>query len=264
MKAKVIKNTKINDRYGYMVIQSKELSTSSEAGRFFMVSPRINDETTSDPLINRAFAIADVFDDDKVLFIYQVVGRVTNILTTVKEGDELNVVGALGTKFTITENKNVALVAGGVGIAPMIILGKKLRSEGNKVTLFYGGGSKKDILPLDILSGSYDNIEVSTDDGTVGSKGLVTKLLLSSNEKFDNVYTCGPTGMLSAVVKTVLSIDDSIDIEVSMEARMGCGVGACLGCLIPIISKDGSIENRRCCVEGPIFDGKMIAFERLV
>ena len=264
MKAKVIKNIQINDKYGYMVIQSKELFTSSEAGRFFMISPRINNETNSDPLINRAFAIADIFDDDKVLFIYQIVGRVTKILTTVKEGDELNVVGALGTKFTICENKNVALVAGGVGIAPMLILGKKLRSVGNKVTLFYGGGSKKDILPLDILLGLYDNIEISTDDGSVGCKGLVTKLLLSSSEKFDNVYTCGPTGMLSAVVNTVLSIDESIDIEVSMEAKMGCGIGACLGCLIPTIDKDGSIINRRCCVEGPIFDGKTIAFERLV
>ncbi len=264
MKAKVIKNIRVNDKYGYMIIESKELSSSSEAGKFFMLSPRINNITNSDPLINRAFAIADVFHNDTILFIYQIVGRVTTILTTVKEGDELNVVGALGTKFTICESKNVALVAGGVGIAPMIILGKKLRSQGNKVTLFYGGGSSKDILPLDILSGSYDNIEISTDDGSVGCKGLVTKLLLASNEKFDHIYTCGSTGMLSAVVKTVLSIDDGIDIEVSMEAKMGCGIGACLGCLIPTIDKNGTIANRRCCVEGPIFDGKTILFERLV
>ena len=264
MKAKVIKNIQINDKYGYMVIESKELCASSEAGKFFMVSPRLNNETNSDPLINRAFAIADIFDDDTILFIYQIVGRVTSMLTTVQEGDYLNVVGALGKRFTICESKNVALVAGGAGIAPMIILGKKLRSNGNKVTLFYGGASKKDIIPTEILSTSYDNLEIATFDGSLGLKGLVTKLLLASSEKFDNVYTCGPTGMLSAVVKAVSSIDENIDIEVSMEAKMGCGIGACLGCLIPTIDKDGTVVNRRCCVEGPIFDGKTISFERLV
>ena len=264
MKAKVIKNIKINDKYGYMVIESKELSKSSEAGNFFMISPRINDETNSDPLINRAFAIADIFDNDTILFIYQVVGRVTKTLGAVKEGDDLNVVGALGTKFTICENKNVALVAGGAGIAPMIILGKTLRANGNKVTLFYGGATKNDIIPTDLLSTCYDNLEIVTFDGSLGLKGLVTKPLLASDEKFDNVYTCGPTGMLSAVVKAVSSIDDKIDIEISMEAKMGCGIGACLGCLIPTIDNDGTIVNRRCCVEGPIFDGKKIAFERLV
>ncbi len=264
MKAKVIQNTQINNDYGYMIVESEELYASSEAGKFFMISPRINNETNSDPLINRAFAIADMLDNNRILFIYRIVGRVTTMLTSVKEGDKLNIVGALGTKFSICENKNVALVAGGVGIAPMIILGKVLRKHGNKVTLFYGGASKKDILPLDILSTSYDNLEVSTLDGTVGSKGLVTKLLLSSDEKFNNIYACGPTGMLSVLVKSVLLIDESIDIEVSMEAKMGCGIGACLGCLIPTISNDGSIVNRRCCVEGPIFDGKKIVWERLV
>jgi len=263
MKAKVIDNTVINSLYGFCVLSPEDLVLGKNAGRFFMISPIANGKCReiSDPLLNRPFAIANIYDDGSFLFIYQIVGKGTNIISRLKAGDTVDIIAPLGNYFNLVKNSNVALIAGGVGVSPLIYLGKLLRDQGCTVSIFYGGRSEANILPLDLLSGAYDNISISTEDGSVGNKGFVTESIISDIAKFDYFYSAGPTGMLYAITK--LAIDNNIPISVSLESHMGCGIGACLGCLVPMLDNQFAKEQR-CCISGPVFDGKIIDWDRLL
>lgn len=261
MNGKVISNKRLNAKFGYMEVKCPKIAEDKSAGRFFMVSVHPVGYNSFDPLLKRPFAVCDVMDSEHFSFLYMVCGRGTDMLTQVKEGQELSFTGPLGNYFKLAKNSDVALVGGGVGIAPMVITAKRLKELGSKVTLFYGGRSKDDILMIDKLQNICDEFVPVTEDGTLGIKGLVTVPLKERIGEFKKIYACGPNIMLKFV--TGICVDAGVKIEVSLDEQMCCGVGACLGCLIPL-KINGEQADKRCCVEGPIFDGASVDWARLI
>ena len=253
MKGLVVENRALNDSYFLLKIHSEEVLDNVKPGQFIMINTN-RYSYTYDPLLRRPFSIAD-FSEQVLTIIYKVVGKGTSILKDFNRSDEINFSSNLGNGFSLMENGNVALVGGGVGIAPLLFLSKTLKSLNNEITLFYGGRNKDEIILLNEFERYCDEIVVSTDDGSMGGKGLITEFL---HGEYDKIYTCGPKLMMKKVVEMAES--KGMDVEVSMEERMACGVGACLGCIV-YINDDNGIIQKRCCVEGSVFDGKKVIWE---
>lgn len=204
-------------------------------GQFYMV----RGWEALDPFLARPISIADL-EDGKIKFLYEVKGRGTHIISKLKKGDKLSVLGPLGNGFDLNTKGKIALISGGIGIAPMLYLAKSLQG---KVDLYCG--FRDNPYFLEIIGQYVDNIFVATDNGVMGHKGFVTELF--NPMEYDLVYTCGPTPMMKVAMNICR---DKVPLYVSMENRMACGIGACLGCTVETIR---GIE--RVCKEGPVFRG---------
>lgn len=225
-------------------------------GQFVMV--RVSDGL--DPLLRRPFSIHrldGVSGEFEILF--RVVGLGTRHLARCSVGDRVEVLGPLGRGFR-SERGRPLLVGGGVGVAPLLFLADHLRAEGGTPKLLLGGRSDRDILCHDDFSCLAVPYALATEDGSLGEAGLVTRLLeqeLAAGEGAAAVYTCGPPAMLAAVATLCASV--GVPCQVSLEATMACGVGACLGCVIP--GSEG--EYLRVCKEGPVFRAEEIDWKAL-
>lgn len=232
--------------YKFVEILNKEILTDEvftltfegdfegKPGQFYML--KVNE--FQDPLLGRPISISDI-DGNKIVFLIQIMGRGTKYLSNLRVGDKVGLLGPLGNGFNLTEGKT-ALLAGTAGIAPMLYLAKNLNT---KPDLYVGYRSGE--YYTDKFKDYVENIYIATEDGSVGHKGYALDIL--DAEKYDKIYACGPMPMINALVKKY----PNANIEVSLEARMGCGVGACLSCNCK--TKDGHI---RICKEGPIIDGR--------
>jgi len=160
----------------------------------------------------------------------------------------LNLIFPLGNSFSIPQNKDakVLLIGGGVGIAPMLFLGSYLNDLGYRCNFLLGGRSELNLLQLDDFV-KYGNIYTTTEDGSHGEKGFVTQHSVLEKEKFENIYTCGPTPMMKAVA--AYAAKSGVTCEVSLENTMACGFGACLCCVTD--TTDGHLCV---CTEGPVFN----------
>ncbi|WP_313232761.1 dihydroorotate dehydrogenase electron transfer subunit [Tissierella praeacuta] len=207
-------------------------------GQFYM----IRGWNGLDPFLPRPISIADL-DNGKIKFLYEVRGRGTHIISRLKKGDRLSVLGPLGNGFNLEVQGKIALLSGGIGIAPMLYLAKNLSGE---VTIY--SGFRNDAYFLDQIKPYVKNIFIATEDGSNGHKGFVTELFDPS--KYDLVLTCGPTPMMEVVIKMC---EGQVPVYVSMESRMACGIGACLGCTIETIR-----GMERVCKEGPVFKGEEV------
>ncbi|ADR18918.1 dihydroorotate dehydrogenase electron transfer subunit [Calditerrivibrio nitroreducens] len=255
----VVENIKLNDKYYYMIINNKEFVEKAKVGQFLMVQSKEYDYI-NDPILRRPFGICDVdYDSGDFSILYMIVGKGTMLLSTFKKGSKIEFSPPLGNSFTIQSKKNVALVGGGIGIAPLYFLAKTLKDNNCKITLYFGGQSEIDIVFLDKFEKVVDEIVVTTNDGSKGMKGLVTDPFIKNIDHYDYVYTCGPKKMLEAVSR--ICIDSGRAVEVSLDERMACGLGACLGCIVYVKDDDGNEIQKRCCVEGPIFDGSKVIWE---
>ncbi len=261
MKATVVKNIMLSDKFGYLELKCANIAKETNAGRFFMISPHSDNVYLTDTLLKRPFAICDITSNETFTCLYMVTGRGTKVLSEALPGNNFLVTGPVGNFFKFEKNVNIALIAGGIGLAPMINAAKKIKEIGSKVTLYYGGRSKNDILMYDFLNTICDELIITTDDGTLGIHGNVIIPLKDKIKEYKKVYACGPNRMLHAV--TSICIENNIPIDVSLDEQMGCGVGACLGCMITII-ENGQKVMKRCCVEGPIFDGMKIDWNALI
>lgn len=199
--------------------------------------------------LRRPFSFYDA-DPEKntISFFVKVVGEGTRVLGELKQGDRLNVMYPLGNAYTIQAGHRVLVVAGGSGIAPFFLLGKQLKAAKKEVTFLFGGRTEDDIVLLKEFK-SLGNVEVTTEDGSLGTRGMVTHHPIFQEGKlaFDQVYTCGPDAMMKAVGR--IAAAEGIPCQVSLENTMACGFGACLCCITP--SKRGNICV---CTEGPVFD----------
>ena len=188
------------------------------------------------------------YSDKHVDILYKVLGRGTKDMSSFEKGMELDVLVGLGNGFSVKENIKPLLVGGGIGIAPLFALAEKFNELGIKPTLVYGARSKDDIVLLDELNKLCDVI-VCTDDGSLGFKGNVIECIKQSNIDFDYYYSCGPYKMLEFLSKAYPNGC------VSLEARMGCGFGACMGCSIHTTK-----GPQRVCKEGPVFEATEVIF----
>jgi len=193
---------------------------------------------------------------NEVWFLVQLVGEGTRKLATVNVGDIVNVVLPLGNGYTLPQNASTMkplLVGGGVGTAPMLMLGKTLTQMGFNPTFLLGARSANDLLQLEEFQ-KLGDVYVTTEDGSMGEKGYVTMHSVLNSPKFDMIYTCGPKPMMMAVAKYAKAND--IECEVSLENTMACGVGACLCCV------ENTDEGHLCvCKDGPVFNIKKLLWQ---
>lgn len=216
----------------------------AKAGQFYMLKSKT-------AFLGRPISVCEV-DGNTVTFLYAVVGKGTEEFKGLVEGNKIELIGPLGNGFDIEKDYGkVALVGGGIGVAPLLQLAKKLREKNQDMTMDFYGGFRDDVYLVDRIAKYVDEVKVSTVTGKEGHKGFVTEML--DLEKYDTVLCCGPEVMMAKVVDMCKERD--VNVYVSMEKHMACGVGACLVCTCK--TKSG---NKRTCKDGPVFNGLDIEF----
>jgi len=241
IKIKIIENLKVNSGIYKISFIDKYIADNARPGMFVNIKIPLD----SSMILRRPFSIYDV-NGEKVSVIYSVVGKGTEVLSHINEGDEIDVIGPLGNGFKL-ERKTAYLIGGGCGTPPLYFLGKVLKSKGIPVYTFLGFSGKNKVILTDEFEKISMNTCYSTDDGSAGEAGNVIQIL--KNYNIDGViYACGPKGFLSALKE--LCIERSIPAQVSLEEVMGCGFGVCLGCAV----KDFGGSYKYVCKDGPVFD----------
>jgi dihydroorotate dehydrogenase electron transfer subunit len=225
-----------------MWLKASELADGARPGQFVMV--RCGDDT----ILRRPLSVHQVAGD-KLVLLFQVRGKGTEWLSHCQKGDKLDIFGLMGNGFKIAPRaKNLLLVAGGIGIAPLYYLAESALSAGKRVTLLLGAATAKQMYPASLLPSGIKPI-LATEDGSIGHKGMVTDLLPEYMASTDQIFACGPLPMLRYMAKEQkkLGIKDKPS-QISLEMRMGCGVGVCYGCTIR--TKSGL---KQVCKDGPVF-----------
>lgn len=199
--------------------------------------------------LRRPFSIYDVNPENRTIsFFVKVIGEGTRLLGEARKGEKLNVIYPLGNSFSIPEGKRILVVAGGSGVAPFILYSETLSRLKKQITYLFGGRAADDIVLMDRFS-EFGKVLVTTEDGSLGEKGLVTQHSIFSKDDFpfDHVVTCGPDPMMKAVAKIAQSRNKPC--EASLENTMACGFGACLCCIVETVN-----GNKCVCTEGPVFN----------
>jgi len=239
-KAKILSNEKVVDGVFKLVCEDEN---SIKAGQFYMI--KLNGQT----LLPRPISICEK-KGNEITFLYAVVGKGTEEFSKLRAGEEIALTGPLGNGFNLDEELGkVAIVAGGIGTAPMVEVAKRLREKNNKEIIDAYAGFRDDIYLIEELKEYANKVEVTTNTGKHGHKGFVTEIF--KPEEYNTVLCCGPEVMMKAVVEMCKA--KKVKIYISMEKHMACGVGACLVCTCK--TKDG---NKRSCKDGPIFDGDYV------
>lgn len=261
----VLKNKKLKSIYFLLEIDCPSIASETKPGQFVMIRTSYDNH----PLLSRPFSIYksySIFHPRKgkrghLLILYKKVGKGTQKMSTFKEGQEVNLIGPLGNGFILPPLPSSAtsiLVGGGVGMASLSALGEIL--DTGKLYVFIGGKTKNDILcENDFPKGK---VFIATEDGSWGKKGTVVDLFLSAIKRFDRdrshyVYICGPEGMVKSLSKALKS--KKWIVQASLEAHMGCGFGACWGCVVK--TRDTEMVYQRVCKEGPVFPLSEIVWE---
>lgn len=255
-------------------LRAAEIARRIVPGQFLMLRlPGCND-----PLLGRPLALYDTVLDAGSApvgldIVYQAVGKMTRRLATLHAGDELEAWGPLGNGFPPTATEHLVMVAGGIGQTPFLALAREylgLRAYGeparavpraSKVTLCYG------VRAAEYLAGVRDfeqlgvEVQVSTEDGSAGHRGLVTGLIrpvVANSTSAPRIVCCGPEPMMDAAAQVAREL--GIPCQVSLESPMACGVGICFSCVAKVRDASGGWDYRRTCIEGPVFDAERIEF----
>lgn len=235
--------TKITDDIFSMWIKTGDMAKEAVPGQF--VSLYCHNE---DRLLPRPISICEINREEGLLrLVFRVVGKGTEEFSKYQTGDLIKVLGPLGNGFPLKDNKAV-LIGGGIGIPPLLQLAKELPGE-TTVVLGYRDGN----LFLKDEFEKYATVVVSTEDGSVGTKGNVIDAIAAENIGADVIYSCGPTPMLRGVKK--FGEEKRIETYLSMEEKMACGIGACLACTCNSTDVDdhSKVHNKRICKDGPVF-----------
>jgi len=247
-----------DNHYFLLSLESHEIARESKPGQFLMV--RITNSPY--PLLRRPFSI-HAKDKRNIEILFQDSGIGTSLLSKKRQGEKLEILGPLGKGFHIedkSKKENISLIGGGRGIAPLYFLALELIKKNLNIKVFYGGKSSKD-LPV-APKFKKDNITTlcSTEDGSKGFKGLITELFEKELEKNipSFIYACGPQDMLKKISE--ISITHHIPAELSLESIMGCGFGACWGC-VKKIKRGKQTGWYKICEEGPVFPAKDIVWD---
>lgn len=217
-------------------------------GQFLEI--RVSEEI--EPLLRRPISIHNI-EGNIVEFVFQIKGKGTEILSKKNEGEYIDILGPLGYGgFNFEGKKNIAIIGGGIGIFPLYELAKKAKMNA-KVNMYLGFRNKEFVVLEDKYKNVSDKFVLTTDDGTYGEKGFAINFLREDIDKkeIDAIYACGPLPMLKAVQE--LAKNTNIPCQISLEERMGCGIGVCLGCAVKIKSGE-QVEYTHVCKEGPVFD----------
>lgn len=274
--ATLIDNAPVAKGIWKLRIEAPEIASTFVPGQFAML--RIADRT--DPLIGRALAIYSADNNQNgqrswLELVYQVKGRMTTQLARMVSGQRLQIWGPLGNSFSDQPVDHLVMVAGGIGQTPFLTLAREAlgleqygssaarqRGYAKHVHLLYGARSAEYFAGLDEFRQTGLNLELATDDGSIGPPQRVTDLLKNKlNElqgKSIRVVCCGPEPMMEAVSE--IAHKCQVPCEVSLETPMACGIGICFTCVAKIKQDDGSWDYKRTCIEGPIFEADEIVW----
>ena len=257
--AEIAFNQRMNSNIWLMGLMSPGIAREARPGQFVMIRVR----SGMDPLLRRPFSVCAV-RDDLFLVLYRVIGQGTSIMAEeLRERDRLPVLGPLGRGFELPrERKNILLVGGGIGVAPLVFLAETTKDR--DLCFMMGFGSASGIITTEKVLSASVPIAISTDDGTAGHHGPVTDLL----EQYVNqqgaqtgsvgVFACGPKPMLKKVAAMTTSL--RVPCQVSLEASMACGLGACQGCAVKA-AKEEERSYYHVCRDGPVFQAQAIDWD---
>ena len=266
MRAQIAFNRTVSAPYRHLGIAAPGFPESFAPGQFVMVRPPL----VTDPLLPRAFSIYRISLDGGgapvVEILYKILGKGTQCLSRMEPGREVEILGPLGNAFTITPDvKGAILAAGGIGVPPVSALATQISNSRfaiRNLEVFLGGKTADDILCLKDFEAHGVSAHITTEDGSLGSRGLVTDLLgpflLGSQLSALAIFTCGPPGMLSAVAR--LAEQRGVPCQASVEANMACGFGACMGCAIEARSNGPGPAYKLVCKDGPVFDSRELVW----
>jgi dihydroorotate dehydrogenase electron transfer subunit len=253
--AEVVGRRPVN-AYVELTLAAPEIAERAEPGQF--VAFAIGGPTSA-LLLRRSIAIAGT-GNGVVTVVVAAHGPGSTWLAGLRTGDSVDVVGPLGRPFPMPEPGTPALlVGGGYGAAALVGLGARLREAGSAVAAVAGAATADRLCSVDELSAVASRVEVTTDDGSFGRRGLVTLAVDELLPAAGVVYACGPMAMLRAVART--ATERGIPSYVAVEESMACGIGVCMTCVLPVVGEDGRTRFSRSCAEGPIFGGDRVRFD---
>ncbi len=242
----------LSDKHVLIKLTHSEPLPEMLPGQF--VEVRVDDSPST--FLRRPISINNVdYERNELWLLVAAVGDGTRRLQQLRSGDTLNCVLPLGNSFTLPEKPGakVLLVGGGVGVAPLLYLGRKIKAMGMQPTFLLGARTAKDVLEKPLFE-EVGRVLITTEDGSEGEKGFVTNHSVLSSENFDLISTCGPKPMMMAVARYAYKND--IECEVSLENKMACGVGACLCCV------EKTVEGNKCvCKDGPVMNIKKLSWQ---
>lgn len=199
--------------------------------------------------LRRPISVSDV-KDDQLTIIYKVVGQGTDRMAAMQAGEEIDILAGLGNGYDLSLcGEEALLIGGGVGVPPLVYAAKELRAMGNRVRVVIGFNTKGEVFGEEAFEKMGCEVTVCTMDGSYGKKGVVTDVIETPAPYY---YACGPLPMIKAIMRTI-----GTNGQISMEERMGCGVGICVGCTIK--TKEGF---KRVCKEGPVFSAGALNIDR--
>ncbi len=263
----VLNNEEVAPQYFLMKIGLSVAFGEPLPGQFIMI--RIAGLT--EPFLGRPISIYSYRPGKssvEIELLFRVVGKGTQILAGLIAGSQVEVHGPLGGSYEIyPEKENIVFIAGGIGVAPLSLLAQYLCEtagvKSGQMNFYLGARTAKEIVGLDRLASLCYYLQTCTDDGTQGRKAQVTRAFQKDMKKYDPartaVYACGPRAMMKAL-KGILT-NSGFHCQVSLEERMACGTGACMGCAVAIRDKSGNAAYRRVCTDGPVFDLADVVWE---
>lgn len=260
---RVLENQPLGGGYFLTTFDAPTIARTCEPGQFVMAG-------STDPtelLLRRPFSVCLVGGGavgarSSLALLYRVVGLGTSFLSRLGAGDEAALLGPLGRGFSMPrEGETPVVVAGGVGIAAFPYFLESLAAAGRPAHLLYGGRTSHDLPMLDWLEERARSVTLTTDDGSVGTRGLVTAALearlADPDSRRDRLYVCGPHPMMKAVA--AVAARAGVPCEVALETPMACGYGVCVGCVVEVHEYQGEYGRyRRVCVDGPVMDAREI------
>jgi dihydroorotate dehydrogenase electron transfer subunit len=279
VEARVIRNTRLSSDYNVIALAAPEIADATQPGQFVMVKSG----HSGDPLLRRPFSVFEVLRSsnrvDGLTLLSKRVGITTQILFDAVEGDTISCLGPLGRPYELIDPAAEAwMVAGGVGLAPFATLGEALLARGTKTTLFYGARTGAELFYLDWFKSRGIRLVLATEDGSIGDRARITGPLEQELKNRESripdpgsripdlmLYACGPEPMLEAVAHVAAKF--SQPSQVSVERTMGCGMGGCYSCVIPVRDGRGPEEARaaqhyvRSCIAGPVFRGEDLVWD---
>ena len=265
--AEVIDNHRLSADYNVLTLRAPAIARTSAPGQFVMVKAGL---ATHDPLLRRPFSVFELLRDKAGMpsglsLLNKRIGPSTALVYAAAPGQQFACLGPLGRPFSLVDPPAEAwMVAGGVGLAPFVTLAESLRARGVRSTLFYGARRADELFYLKLFRELEVDLAVTTEDGSAGERGLVIRPLeqrLASRASNAPVmiYACGPEGMLAATAKTAMRFGRPC--QVSVERIMGCGLGGCYSCVVPMRDEHGGFHHVRSCLTGPVLAGDQIIWD---
>ena len=258
--APLVARVPLDGPYVLLTFRHPEVAAEARAGQYVMIKAG----TSADLPLRRPFSVMAVSAEHETFTIFlKAVGAGSRALADLRPGEPAQCLGPLGRPFTAPPEKSEALmVAGGYGIAPFALFCDELLRRGRTARVFYGGRTAADLQVREAFAERGVALVAATEDGSLGHRGRVTEPLeayLDAGALRPTLFACGPDAMLHAVAR--LAARRGISAEVSLDPWMGCGIGTCLGCVVPIQRADEPRPRYRCaCTEGPVFDAVTVVW----